>query len=369
MKIAIITDTHQGARNSSIFREYHRQWWRDVFIKYLNDNNIKSFLHGGDFFDNRTHMHIEDLNYVVYEFSSLLAESGIHMHIVAGNHDVCYRNTNNTNSLIFPESNVTTYVDDVKLVQIGFQKFLMVPWINHENETRILSAIKNCDDKANTIILGHFEIAGALMYPGSRCEHGLDTSVFIGFQEVWSGHFHQTSITGNIRYLGSAFELTWQDYNQWRGFYVYDTETRVLTPVANEYQLFFEIEYDYNSLKMLADDHELSSQIKGRFVRLVVNTDYNKVQLLEVQSLIQKQGPISLQVIDNTILKSSSKNQTEDSKSKSDSDSDSEEQKPKTVTTQDMVVKVMKDLGQAPGIITRMVDIFSQAEERMSKGE
>ena len=42
MKIAIITDTHFGARNDNVnFNEYFYQFYEGVFFPYLQQNNIK----------------------------------------------------------------------------------------------------------------------------------------------------------------------------------------------------------------------------------------------------------------------------------------------------------------------------------------
>ena len=42
MKIALITDTHFGARNDNVnFNEYFYQFYEGVFFPYLQQNNIK----------------------------------------------------------------------------------------------------------------------------------------------------------------------------------------------------------------------------------------------------------------------------------------------------------------------------------------
>ena len=43
MKIALITDTHFGARNDSlIFSDYMRDFYTNQFFPYLKENNIKT---------------------------------------------------------------------------------------------------------------------------------------------------------------------------------------------------------------------------------------------------------------------------------------------------------------------------------------
>ena len=54
MKIAIINDTHFGARNdNSNFNEYFYKFCDNVFFPTLKDNNIKTCIHLGDLMDRR----------------------------------------------------------------------------------------------------------------------------------------------------------------------------------------------------------------------------------------------------------------------------------------------------------------------------
>ena len=57
MKIAIITDTHFGARNDNVnFNEYFYQFYEGVFFPYLQQHNIKTVLHLGDLMDRRKYV-------------------------------------------------------------------------------------------------------------------------------------------------------------------------------------------------------------------------------------------------------------------------------------------------------------------------
>ena len=54
MKIAIITDTHCGVRNSSeIFLNNAAEFYDTIFFPYCLENNIKHILHLGNYYDNR----------------------------------------------------------------------------------------------------------------------------------------------------------------------------------------------------------------------------------------------------------------------------------------------------------------------------
>ena len=49
MKIALLNDTHFGARNDSpAFLEYFMRFYNEQFFPYLEKNNIKTLIHLGD---------------------------------------------------------------------------------------------------------------------------------------------------------------------------------------------------------------------------------------------------------------------------------------------------------------------------------
>ena len=54
MKIAIINDTHFGARNDNVnYNEYFYQFYEKQFFPYLKENNITHCIHLGDIMDRR----------------------------------------------------------------------------------------------------------------------------------------------------------------------------------------------------------------------------------------------------------------------------------------------------------------------------
>ena len=46
MKIALINDTHAGARGDNpLFNEYFFKFWENTFFPYLEEHNIKQIIH------------------------------------------------------------------------------------------------------------------------------------------------------------------------------------------------------------------------------------------------------------------------------------------------------------------------------------
>ena len=127
---------------------------------------------------------------------------------------------------------------------------LFMPWICDETYDESIHAIEHSNSE---ILMGHLEIKGFEMNRGFMNEQGLDKTIFKRFEKVISGHFHKKSDDGHIYYLGTQFEITWNDYKDPKGFHIFDTQTRELTRVSNPLRIFKKIVYDdtktdYNKL-------------------------------------------------------------------------------------------------------------------------
>ena len=101
MKIALLSDTHFGARNDSkIFDDFFKKFYDEVFFPYLNEHQIKTVFHLGDVFDRRKYVNFHTLQSCKNYFFEPLANNGIEMFVIPGNHDVYYKNTNNNFKLL-----------------------------------------------------------------------------------------------------------------------------------------------------------------------------------------------------------------------------------------------------------------------------
>jgi DNA repair exonuclease SbcCD nuclease subunit len=276
MKIALINDTHFGVKNDSpLFLDHQQRFFEEIFFPYLDEHNIKTVLDLGDTFDRRKYINFVTLNRAKQFFFEPMKSRGIDYHAVVGNHSVYYKNTNEINSmslLLQEYENVSVYVHEPKELTFGSTRFIMVPWINRENQELCYRTLQTT---SADIVLGHFEIAGFEMMRGMRCDHGMDKDIFSRFEAVYSGHFHHPSEYGNIRYLGAQYEMTWTDYAGRRGFSVIDTDTRDLEFVENPNRIHHRIEYD--DTDMAVDDiaHLDTSMLRNTFIKIIVKNRTN----------------------------------------------------------------------------------------------
>ena len=172
---------------------------------------------------------------------------------------------------------------------------LFVPWICAENYQQTMDMI---NETSAQVAFGHLELKGFQMYRGHVNDHGFDPSIFNKFDSVVSGHFHHRSSNGNVHYLGTPYEITWSDYNDSRGFHIFDTETRELEFVQNPYRMFHKIFYD-DLDKTIEDVVDVDFEpYKDSFVKVVVKTKTNPYWFDMVIDRLEKVAPIEIQVVD-----------------------------------------------------------------------
>lgn len=286
MKVAIITDQHFGARNDSIaFLDFFQKFYDNTFFPTLDASGIDTVLVLGDTFDRRKYVNFYALDRAKKMFFDKLEERGITVYMLAGNHDTYFKNTNEVNSpdLLLAEYSNIEVIDEPKTINVNGFEVCMLPWICPENYQQSIDEIKNT---TSTICMGHLEIAGFAMYRGMESHEGFSAETFSKFDLVFSGHYHHRSNDGNIYYLGNPYELTWQDYNDPRGFHLFDFSTRQLDFFENPYRMFERIEYSDKETEPIDLDQ---LELKDKFVKLVVleKTDFYKFDKF-IQKLYNK---------------------------------------------------------------------------------
>ena len=301
MKIAIITDQHFGARNDSIhFLDYYEKFYKDTFFPTIDRNGINTVLILGDTFDRRKYVNFYSLKRTKEMFFDELIKRNIQVHMLAGNHDTYFKNTNNVNSvdLLLKEYTNINVIDKPTTIWLDNEKYpiCMIPWIcpdNHDDSMFVLS-----DTDAN-ICMGHLEVAGFAMHRGMPSHEGLDRGIFKKFDVVFSGHYHHRSNQDNIRYLGNPYELTWQDYNDPRGFHLFNVDTLDLEFIENTNVMFHRITYDdkENTIsEMLAKELD---KYTGTYVKVVVVNKINPHLFDRFMDKLYKVNPIDITIAED----------------------------------------------------------------------
>ena len=268
MKIAIINDTHFGARgDSQLFFDHFMKFFDEVFFPYLKENNINTIIHAGDFMDRRKFVNFNILNQVRTRFIDILQEENIELHCILGNHDVYYRNTNTINSVKELFGNDLKLYEDPAVVNFDGLDIALLPWVNKENFDECVDFIKTAPAP---ILIGHLELDGYQVMRGVNHHGGMDAKLFERYEQVLSGHFHCRQEEGNIYYLGTQYQITFSDINETKGFHILDTETRETEFIPNPHKMFVELKYDDTAGPMKIDEVDFS-EFRECYVRVVVD--------------------------------------------------------------------------------------------------
>ncbi len=302
MKLALITDTHFGARSDSPqFNTFFFKFWEKTFFPYLKTHDIKTVVHLGDVMDRRKYINHQIAHDFQTRFMNRLYQEGIDTHIIVGNHDCFYKNTNRVNSIqnlccTYDGQHEPWIYVDPKVVEFDGVPILFLPWICEENREQSLQLIAKAP---TSLVMGHLEIAGFEMDRGMVCIQGMSTNLFDRFELVMSGHFHHRSKIGPIQYLGNTYEITWADYDDPRGFHIFDTETRDLTFVPNPYTMFFKLIYD-DAVQNFEFWNAIDFSIyKDTCVKVVVKQKTNPYLFDSVLDKLYASSPLDVSIVEN----------------------------------------------------------------------
>lgn len=280
MQFCVLGDTHLGARNDLKLFHDHFDKFYSVMVDDLVEKGITDIFQLGDLFDRRKYINFQSLKESKRYFFDRLEASGITLHTLVGNHDIFFRDTLdvNSSSLVLGEyGNIHVYTKPTT-VNIGGTSIDIIPWICADNEQEIKQFIAN---SKSDMCFGHFEIATFSMYRGVESHDGLPVDMFGRYEMVCSGHYHTRSQRDNIVYVGTPYEMTWQDHNDPKGYHIFDTESRALTFIPNPETIYARLEYD-DTQEMTPLD---ALALANCFVKVVV---VNKTDLYKFDQYIQK---------------------------------------------------------------------------------
>jgi len=303
MKIAILGDCHFGMRGDALaFMDFAEKFYSQTFFPYLIENNIDTIIQVGDFFDRRKYINFLTLSRTREMFLDKLVEYNMRMIVLAGNHDTYHKNTNQINSpdLLFKEYKNVTVVDRPMTIPYITHEpdsdMCFIPWICTDNYEQCLKEVESTTAK---ICFGHFEFAGFQMHRGHVNEEGIDPKPFGKFDRIFSGHYHHRSHSGNIYYVGTPMEITWNDYNDQKGFNIFDTDTYELKFVPNPNTMFYRILYDDKKETITEVMERDVSIYKNTYVKVVVVNKTNPYLFDRFMNSLYDVNPIDITIVED----------------------------------------------------------------------
>lgn len=296
MKIAILGDTHFGMRGDSIaFHNHYRDFYLKTFFPYLIQHGIDTIFQLGDLFDRRKYISFQTLALCRRYFFDQLVKHNIQCRVLLGNHDIFFKNTLEVNSpdLLLKEYEKHVILYDKPSMWMGVD---IIPWICKDNELEVMDFMKRSE---NQVCFGHFELSGFEMDRGNICYDGMDPNSLNKYDLVLSGHFHHKSNNGSIVYVGTPGEMTWADYNDDRGFHIFDTESRELTFISNPERMFYKIKYNDDNMFYNDIVNANYSHLTGKFLKIVVEKRNNSFLFDTLIDSITKASPLEIAVVED----------------------------------------------------------------------
>lgn len=280
MKVAILGDTHFGCRNDLTLFHKHFEKFYDHMLGTLEDAGVDVIIQLGDLFDRRKYVNFNTLNESRRYFFDRLREKNIRLITLVGNHDIYWREKLTVNSadlLLRDYANITVCSSPTTLTLADDSTIDIIPWICADNEQEVKQFIA---ESKSDLCAGHFEIENFQMYRGVESHGGLPVNMFAKYERVLSGHYHTRSERENITYVGTPYEMTWQDFNDPKGFHLFDLETRELQFFENPNKIFVRLDYSDADPKTLD-----LADLADCFIKVVVT---NKTDLYKFDQYIQK---------------------------------------------------------------------------------
>ncbi len=194
-KIATLTDIHFGRKNNSDIHNKDCVDFIDFFVKECVKNKVTHVIFMGDWFENRSAINIQTLEWS-YKGLSKLNELGIPVYMIVGNHDLYRRTDRDTHSVrMFQELENITIVDKITELSIDDTDILIAPFLFHDEYPTLSKYLKK------DYWFGHFEFKGFVLTGATyKLEHGPDPDNFKGPKQIFSGHFHKRQNNKNITY-------------------------------------------------------------------------------------------------------------------------------------------------------------------------
>lgn len=299
-KVLFIGDLHIGARNDNqTFYDYFRNVYKKFIFPLIKQEGIKHVVQLGDTLDRRKYINFLTSEFARNEWFQWFHDNKVHIHSLAGNHDLYYRNSSAVCGL--DNINVSRefchiYTTPTWLKSESGKKLLLVPWICDDNMTSCLEEINKSD--RDTVIAGHFQLAGFQMYRGSTSENGtIDVSALKNAARVISGHYHTHSENENICYLGTPYEITWQDCNDAKYVGLYKFHEDSLEFIQQPFKMFHKIFWHDDILEKIR-----YKDYSGGYIRVYTDSNVDQKSLDELVSKLDRYAkPIDISIIETNV--------------------------------------------------------------------
>lgn len=201
-KAAVFTDIHFGLKSNSVQHNQDCSDFVDWFIQKAKEENCETCFFLGDYNHHRASINIQTMQFGLRALEKL-NNSFEHVYFIPGNHDLYYRDKRDVHSVEWAK-----HLPNVTIVNDWFiqDEVVIAPWLVGEDH-------KKLSKLSGKYLFGHFELPAFYMNAMVQMpDHGdVSDNDLVGFEKVFSGHFHKRQARNNIWYIGNAFPHNYAD--------------------------------------------------------------------------------------------------------------------------------------------------------------
>ena len=201
-KAAVFTDIHFGLKSNSVTHNEDCL----AFVKWAVDKAVAegcdTCFFTGDWHNNRAAINILTLNYSLRALE-YMNDNFSAVYFIPGNHDLYYRDKRDIQSVEWAK-----HLSNIHIVNDWFSSgdVVIAPWLVGDDHKKLLK-------KKGKYCFGHFELPGYYMnamiaMPDTGEARRED---LVGFEHVFTGHFHKRQSAGNVTYIGNCFPHNYAD--------------------------------------------------------------------------------------------------------------------------------------------------------------
>ena len=202
-KAAVFTDIHFGLKSNSIAHNEDCLNFVKWAVAKAKEEGCETCIMMGDWHNNRASISLITLNYSIRALEEMSAGFD-RVIVIPGNHDLYYRDKRDVQGIEWAK-----HLPNVELINDFYTEgdVLIAPWLVGDEHKRLPKfGAKYC--------FGHFELPGyfmnAMVQMPDLGEINPDRDL-MGFEEVFTGHFHKRQSKGNVNYIGNAFPHNYAD--------------------------------------------------------------------------------------------------------------------------------------------------------------
>lgn len=201
-KAAVCTDLHLGLKSNSVTHNEDCLEFITWFCKTAKENNCETCFFLGDYHNNRATISILTLNYSL-KCMEMLNNNFDHVYFIPGNHDLYYRDKRDIQSVEWAR-----HLPNVHICNNWFSEgdVVIAPWLVGDDHKKLLK-------KKGKYCFGHFELPGYYMNAMVQMPDVGEArrEDLVGFEQVFTGHFHKRQSANNITYIGNCFPHNYAD--------------------------------------------------------------------------------------------------------------------------------------------------------------